>query len=47
MLKGSLQHGLYVLQGKTIIEITIVVQHMDQRRLWHKRLGHMSMRGLQ
>ena len=47
VLKGSLRQGLYVLQGKAIVGVSTAVQHVDQTKLWHRRLGHMSMRGLQ
>ena len=47
VLKGSLRQGLYVLQGKAIVGVSTAIQHVDQTKLQHGRLGHMSMRGLQ
>ena len=46
VLKGSLQHGLYVLHGKVVVGMLAAVKP-DQTRLWHRRLGHMSLKGMQ
>ena len=35
VLKGSLRQGLYVLQGKTIVGVSIAIQHVDQTKLQH------------
>ena len=47
VLKGSLQYGLYVLHGKAVVGVSATVKYSDQTRLWHKRLGHMSLKGMQ
>ena len=48
MLKGVLKQGLYVLQGEAITgDAAATSVSQDQTLLWHKRLGHISMGGLQ
>ena len=47
VLNGSLQHGLYILEGKAIDGVAAAVKEEDQTRLCHRRLGHISLRGLQ
>ena len=48
VLRGSLQQGMYVLKGKVVIGVSnAIVKSSDKIRLWHKRFGHMSFRGLQ
>ena len=48
MLKGVLKQGLYILQGEAIIgDAAATSVSQDQTLLWHKRLGHISMGGLQ
>ena len=44
VLKGILQRGLYVLQGKAITGVVAAATHADHTRLWHRRLGHMSFK---
>ena len=46
VLKGSLQHGLYVLHGKTVVGVSAAAKHIDQT-IWHRRLGDMSLKGMQ
>ena len=49
-MKGIKRNGLYVLLGKTIIDSAASVNSskhvIDQTNLWHKRLGHISEKGL-
>ena len=47
VFKGFLHQGLYVLQGKAITGVSAIVKNPDETRLWHRRLGHISMKGLQ
>nr|GEY40604.1 retrovirus-related Pol polyprotein from transposon TNT 1-94 [Tanacetum cinerariifolium] len=46
LMKGKLQHGIYFLQGTSVIGTAAVYQSSDKRddrtNLWHRRLGHMS-----
>ena len=35
------------MEGKAIDGVAAVVKEEDQTRLWHRRLGHISLRGLQ
>ncbi|KAH9716240.1 hypothetical protein KPL71_021389 [Citrus sinensis] len=48
LLKGIRKNGLYVLEGTTVIGMVLVSSSssVDKTRLWHLRLGHMSLRGL-
>ncbi|GJR40729.1 retrovirus-related pol polyprotein from transposon TNT 1-94 [Tanacetum coccineum] len=50
LMKGKLQHGIYFLQGSSVIGTAAVSQSSDKRddrtNLWHRRLGHMSEQGL-
>lgn len=39
------RYGIYILEGNTAIS-TVNVAEMDEITLWHKRLGHMSEKGL-
>ena len=36
-----------MLQGKAIIGAITIVKETDQTKIWHRRLGHTSMKGLQ
>ncbi|KAL4031342.1 hypothetical protein IC575_009619 [Cucumis melo] len=48
-LRGTLRHGLYVLEG-TIVSGSAAIASgkvTDMSMLWHKRLAHVSERGLQ
>ena len=47
VLRGSLNQGLYILEGNTITGVVAAVNSNDQTKLLHKRLRHMSLRGLQ
>ena len=48
MLRGVLKQGLYILQGEAIIgDVPATSAKQDQTLLWHKRLGNISMGGLQ
>nr|KYP56816.1 Retrovirus-related Pol polyprotein from transposon TNT 1-94 [Cajanus cajan] len=50
VMKGKLQHGIYVMLGNsfqgTVFISHSLEQHVDNTELWHHRLGHMSERGL-
>ena len=49
MMKGKLQHGIYILMGSSVMGIVAVShslkQHDDCTKLWHHILGHMSEKG--
>ena len=47
-MKGHIENGLYVLQGSTVIEsVSAVEENVDSKcLLWHKRLRHVTERGL-
>ncbi|XP_073136985.1 uncharacterized protein [Henckelia pumila] len=48
IIKAILKQGLYVLQGVNLSpEINVTTTDKDQTLLWHQRLGHMSLKGLQ
>lgn len=49
LMKGLRKNGLYILQAKTVIGQDSSVQDKATARtwLWHRRLGHISDRGLQ
>lgn len=48
VMKGNLRQGLYVLQANTITQqVNMVVPVTDLTEILHKRLGHMSLKGLQ
>lgn len=42
-------NGLYILDGKTVVGSSSVASKRieDYMTLWHRRLGHVSERGLQ
>jgi len=49
-MKGKLQHGIYVMlvssfRGWMFVSHSLE-EHLDNTKLWHHRLGHMSERGL-
>ena len=48
LMKGVMQHGLYILKGTAITGDAGVVikQDQDKTLLWHFRLGHVSESGL-
>ncbi|KAL0537750.1 hypothetical protein IC582_026735 [Cucumis melo] len=48
-LRGTLRHGLYVLEGTTVSGSAAIASGKitDMSMLWHKRLAHVSERGLQ
>nr|GEV29833.1 retrovirus-related Pol polyprotein from transposon TNT 1-94 [Tanacetum cinerariifolium] len=50
LMKGKLQHGIYFLQGNSVVGTAVVSQSSDKRddriNLWHRRLGNMSEHGL-
>ena len=48
VMKGVTKNGLYILQGSTVIgSASVVEEDADQNSLvWHRRLGHVSERGL-
>ena len=47
-MKGVIKNGLYTLIGKTVIgEVSSILEKGEDRViLWHKRLGHVSHKGL-
>lgn len=48
ILKGLLRQGMYVLQGKAVAgDSATIITCLDHTRLWHNRLGHISMKGLE
>lgn len=49
VMKGIRENGLYVLQGSTVIGIAspVISNDSNSAQTWHKRLGHVSERGLQ
>ena len=47
VLKGSLNQRLCILEGKAIIGLAAAANGTGQTKLWHRRLGHMSLRDLQ
>lgn len=47
VMKGTLNNGLYVLQGKTVVGMVgNAKSDCEKTKLWHLRLGHVSERGL-
>lgn len=49
VMKGMIKNGLYALKGNTV-EGTIdhvVAGEIDNTKLWHLRLGHISCRGME
>ncbi|KAL0534607.1 hypothetical protein IC582_028898 [Cucumis melo] len=48
-LRGTWRHGLYVLEGTTVSGSAAIASGkvIDMSMLWHKRLAHVSERGLQ
>ena len=48
VMKDNIENGLYVLQGSTVIgSVSTVEDNANMKSLlWHKRLGHVSERGL-
>ena len=47
LMKGLLVQGLYMLQETTTHgDITFIESKTNKTELWHKRMGHMSMKGL-
>ncbi|KAH9650014.1 hypothetical protein KPL70_026198 [Citrus sinensis] len=48
VIKGSRKNGVYVLDGEVVTgESSVSTKvNMDATRLWHLRLGHMSIKGL-
>ena len=48
MLKGLLKQGLYILQGEAVSgDVAVSTASHEETVLWHKRLGHISLGGLQ
>lgn len=45
-MEGEKINNLYYLMGDTICGVTNVYTDMDNASLWHKRLGHISEKGL-
>ena len=47
MLKDNMEDGLYTLVGRTIIgsvnASTVQLSNDDNEKLWHKKLGYMSV----
>ena len=47
ILKGFRRNGLYYLMGSVVTNVACpIVVVMDKTNLWHKRLGHISNKGL-
>ena len=48
VMKGVRKHGLYSLEGEIVVgSIALVsVRDMSRTELWHRRLGHVSEKGL-
>lgn len=48
VMKGIIESGLYMLQGSTMIRLVSMVKEDTYQvsLLWHKRLGHISEKGL-
>ena len=48
IMKGKIDNGLYVLQGSTVIGSVSLVQEKSDLAIlkWHKRLAHISERGM-
>lgn len=47
-LRGTLQNGLYFLDGETVTdEVCQVEAKSNHVPVWHSRLGHMSYKNLQ
>ena len=55
VMKGKLQHGIYTLMGSLVLRIAAISSSMaidfvekkdNCTELWHRRLGHMSEKGL-
>ena len=48
VMKDIIENGLYILQGHIVIgSASIVEKDADETiRLWHRRLGHVSEKGL-
>ena len=48
-MKGLIENGLYILQGSTVIGTASAVQEKPKLNSlkWHRRLAHVSERGLQ
>ena len=49
IMKGVKKNGLYMLEGSSVpVSAAIyVVSDVDRTMLWHLRLGHMSIKGMQ
>ena len=49
IIKGVNKNGLYVLEGSSVPVSAAMpaVSNVDRTMLWHFRLGHMSIRGMQ
>ncbi|KAH9680375.1 Integrase catalytic domain-containing protein [Citrus sinensis] len=49
IMKGVNKNGLYVLEGSSVpvSAAMLVVSDVDRTMLWHLKLGHMSIRGMQ
>jgi len=47
VMKGKLEHGLYVLEGETFTgEASTINMKPERAEVWHRRLGHMSVQGM-
>ena len=48
-MKGAKKNGIYSLLGSTVIGTSsslVVDQKLNKIVLWHRRLGHVSQKGL-
>ena len=48
VMKGQERNGLYILEGHTLKGLvgSVLRTEIDKTILWHRRLGHLSDRGL-
>lgn len=47
-MKGTRKNKVYVLDGEALIGVSNVIESIEKdiTKLWHLRLGHMSVKGL-
>ena len=51
IMKGKMNRGgIYILEGSTVMGTVAISQSLnegdDKTELWHRRLGHMSKKGM-
>ncbi|XP_073222071.1 uncharacterized mitochondrial protein AtMg00300-like [Cicer arietinum] len=48
IMKGTRDHGIYLLNGQAVTRMAaIVVQASSKVNMWHQRVGHVSLKGMQ